>query len=111
MKFLSPADYLVWPSFAQRICFAYNAAPHASLTDVSPFEMDCGTLPVSTFAPPELNPPPPLDDTAYDDSQQGLKPPAPLTPGRRRYPSLRRCFSPLRPLPPRVPTADNGRTS
>jgi transposase InsO family protein len=45
MKFLSPADYLVGPSFAQRICFAYNSVPHDSLAAVSPFEMDCGTLP------------------------------------------------------------------
>jgi hypothetical protein len=42
MKFLSPSEYLVWPSFAQRICFAYYAVPHESLAFVSPFEMDFG---------------------------------------------------------------------
>jgi hypothetical protein len=67
MKFLSPFDYLVWPSFTQRICFAYNAVSHASLADVSPFEMGYGT-------------PPTLDNNAYDDPQQGKQNPTPLTP-------------------------------
>ena len=98
MKFLSPSDYLVWPSFTQRICFAYNAVSHASLADISPFEMDCGTPPVSAFAPPEPDPPPPLDDETYDDSQQG------------RHPSIRRRIPPLCPLPPRIPTTDNSRS-
>jgi hypothetical protein len=45
MKFLSPTDYLNWPSFAERICFAHNAVPHESLGLTSPFEMDFGTAP------------------------------------------------------------------
>jgi hypothetical protein len=72
MKFLSPSDYLNWPAFAQRICFAYNAAPHESLADISPFEMDCGAPPVSAFAPPEPEPIPPLHDDIFDASQQGV---------------------------------------
>jgi hypothetical protein len=80
MKFLSSSDYLVWPSFTQRICFAYNAVSHASIADISPFEMDYGTPPVSAFAPPEPDLPPPLDDNAYDDSQQTQTNPTPLTP-------------------------------
>ncbi len=81
MKFLSPSDYLLWPSFTQRICFAYNTVSHASLADIFPFEMDYGgTTPVSAFAPPEPDPPHPLDDNAYDDSQQGKHNPTPLTP-------------------------------
>jgi hypothetical protein len=60
MKFLSPSDYLRWPDFAQRICFSYNSAPHESLADISPFEMDYGTPPVSAFAPPDPDPLPPL---------------------------------------------------
>jgi transposase InsO family protein len=49
MKFLSPSEYLAWPTFAQRICFAYNAVPHESIASVSPFEMDFGAAPVSAF--------------------------------------------------------------
>jgi hypothetical protein len=72
MKFLSPADYLVWPSFAQRICFAYNSVPHDSIAAVSPFEMDFGTAPVSAFAPPTPDSTPDLPDHVFDDSQQDL---------------------------------------
>ena len=81
MKFLSPTDYERWPSFAQRICYAYNSVPHESIGDVAPLEMDFGASPVSAFAPPN-----PTDDTTPDndddDSQQSLTPPAlGLSPG------------------------------
>jgi transposase InsO family protein len=79
MKFLSPTDYEHWPSFAQRICYAYNNVPHESLGDVSPLEMDFGASPVSAFAPPH-----PTDDTTPspddDDSQQSLPAPASTSP-------------------------------
>jgi transposase InsO family protein len=41
-EILSPTDYERWPSFSQRICFAYNSVPHESIGDVSPLEMDFG---------------------------------------------------------------------
>ena len=72
MKFLSPADYLVWPSFAQRICFAYNSVPHDSLAAVSPFEMDYGNSHVSAFAPPTPDSTPDTPDHVFDESQQNL---------------------------------------
>jgi transposase InsO family protein len=73
IKFLSPSDYLLWPSFAQRICFSYNSVPHESLAGTSPFEMDYGTPPVSAFAPPDPQPTPPFPDDTFDNSQQGLQ--------------------------------------
>jgi hypothetical protein len=42
--------------------------------------MDYGTPPVSAFAPPDPDPPPHIEDNAYDDSQQLQPKPAPLTP-------------------------------
>jgi hypothetical protein len=82
MKFLSPADYLQWPSFAQRICYAYNSIiPHESNANVSPLEMDFRTPPVSPFAPPTPHDDPdPHADDAHDDSQQLLTPPTTLSP-------------------------------
>jgi hypothetical protein len=81
MKFLSPSDYhLVWPSFAQRICFAYNSVPHDSLATVSPLEMDYGAPTVSAFAPPEPNTELPLPDEEFDNSQQSLTPPTQISP-------------------------------
>ncbi len=53
MRFLSPSDYLNWPRFSQRICFAYNSVAHESLGLISPFEMDHGTPPQLPFAPPD----------------------------------------------------------
>ena len=50
MRFLSPHDYLNWPRFAQRICFAYNSVDHESIGPISPFEMDHGTPPKLPFA-------------------------------------------------------------
>jgi hypothetical protein len=79
MKFLSPADYLVWPSFAQRICFAYNSVPHDSLAAVSPFEMDCGAPPVSAFAPPTPDSTFDTPDHVLDDSQQTLPNTTPIS--------------------------------
>jgi transposase InsO family protein len=79
MKFLSPSDYLNWPSFAQRICFAHNAVPHESLGLTAPFEMDFGSPPVSAFAPPlplDTSDPSPDDE----DSQQLLSPPTVISP-------------------------------
>jgi hypothetical protein len=80
MKFLSPSDYLHWPSFAQRICFAYNTVPHESLANISPFEMDFGSPPVSAFAPPTLESSPTLADDRDDESQQDLPPIAHISP-------------------------------
>jgi hypothetical protein len=77
MKFLSPSDYLLWPSFAQRICFSYNSVPHESLAGTSPFEMDYGTPHVSAFTPLDPHPAPPFPDDIFDDSQQGMHPPPP----------------------------------
>jgi hypothetical protein len=51
MRFLSPTQYTAWPSYAQRICYAYNTSPHASLDNVSPFQMDHGLPPRSHFCP------------------------------------------------------------
>jgi hypothetical protein len=79
MKFLSPTDYERWPSFSQRICFAYNSVLHESIGHVSPLEMDFGAPSVSAFAPPS-----PTDDStispADDDSQQSLTTPASISP-------------------------------
>jgi len=43
MRILSPAMYLNWPLYAQRICWAYNTASQVGLGDNSPFELDHGT--------------------------------------------------------------------
>jgi transposase InsO family protein len=80
MKFLSPADYLVWPSFVQRTCFAYNSVPHDSIAAVSPFEMDFGTAPVSAFAPPTPDSTPDIPDDVFDDSQQNIPHTTQLSP-------------------------------
>jgi hypothetical protein len=53
MKFLSPSDYLHWPRFAQRICFAHNSVSHSTLGSLSPFEMDHGSPAQLPFAPPD----------------------------------------------------------
>jgi len=64
MRFLSPADYLNWPRFAQRISFAYNSVGHESIGLITPFEMDHGTPPKLPFAPPD----PTLQIPDQDDS-------------------------------------------
>jgi hypothetical protein len=55
MRYLSPSQYLVWPLFAQRICFAYNSVSHESIAQLSPFEMDHDHAcpPNSPFGPPD----------------------------------------------------------
>jgi transposase InsO family protein len=50
MKLLSPSEYLQWPSFSQRICFAYNSVSHESLGGPCPFEMDYGSPHFDHFA-------------------------------------------------------------
>jgi hypothetical protein len=52
MRFLNPTQYLQWPLYAQRICYAYNSTPHASIGNTSPNEMDSGLPLTSPFAPP-----------------------------------------------------------
>jgi hypothetical protein len=53
MRYLSPSQYLDWPLYAQRICFAYNSVSHDSLAQLSSFEMDFGAPPKSPFGPPD----------------------------------------------------------
>ena len=53
MRYLSPSQYLIWPHYAQRICFAYNSVPHDSIGQLSPFEMDFAAPPQSPFGPPD----------------------------------------------------------
>jgi hypothetical protein len=53
MRYLSPSQYLNWPQYAQRICFAYNSVPHDSIGQLSPFEMDFAAPPKSPFGPPD----------------------------------------------------------
>jgi hypothetical protein len=66
MKFLSPSDYLQWPRFSQRICFAHNSVPHETLGSTSPFEMDHGTPAQLPFALPD----PALRIPDHDDSPE-----------------------------------------
>jgi hypothetical protein len=42
MRLLPDDHYLQWPSFASRICYAYNTASHSSIGDISPFEVYYG---------------------------------------------------------------------
>jgi transposase InsO family protein len=53
MRYLSPSQYLTWPLYAQRICYAYNSVPHDSIGQLSPFEMDFAAPPQSPFGPPD----------------------------------------------------------
>ncbi len=39
MRLLPDDHYSKWPSFAARIAFAYNTAPHQSLGGISPYEL------------------------------------------------------------------------
>ncbi len=43
LRMLSDDHYVRWPSFAQRIAFAFNTAPQAAITDITPFEVYHGT--------------------------------------------------------------------
>ncbi len=74
MKLLSPAEYLTWPSFSQRICFAHNSVSHKSLGGPCPFAMDFGSPPVSPFFPAITALPHPDDDAPRED------PPSPVSP-------------------------------
>jgi hypothetical protein len=56
MRFLDSTQYNQWPVYAQRICYAYNSAPHSSLGDICPSEMDSGMDFISPFAPPATVP-------------------------------------------------------
>jgi hypothetical protein len=76
MRYLPPSQYLVWPLYAQRICFAYNSVPHDSLAQLSPFEMDFGTPPTSPFGPPD----PALLLPVPDDSSPDLDSSTPISP-------------------------------
>jgi len=81
MKYLSTFDYVLWPSFAQQICFAYNSVPHESNANIAPLEMDFGAPPISPFAPPiPTDTSNSLPDDAFDESQQNLSPPNTLSP-------------------------------
>jgi transposase InsO family protein len=73
MKFLSPSDYLQWPRFAQRICFAHNSVPHETLGSLSPFEMDHGAPAQLPFAPPD----PAVRIPDHDDSPEISPKPSP----------------------------------
>jgi hypothetical protein len=53
MRYLSPSQYTVWPTYAQRICFAYNSVSHASIAQLSPFEMDFASPAKYPFGPPD----------------------------------------------------------
>jgi hypothetical protein len=73
MKFLSPSDYLQWPRFSQRICFAHNSVPHETLGSISPFEMDHGAPAQLPFAPPD----PAFHIPDHDDSPELSPSPSP----------------------------------
>ncbi len=53
MRYLSPSQYEHWPTYAQRIVFAYNSVPHETIGLLCPFEMDFGSPPKSPFGPPD----------------------------------------------------------
>jgi hypothetical protein len=74
MKLLSPDEYLHWPLFSQRICFAHNSVSHESLGGLCPFSMDFGSPPASPFFPAITALPHPDDDAPRDD------PPSPISP-------------------------------
>jgi hypothetical protein len=76
LKLLSPSEYLQWPSFSQRICFAYNSVSHESLGGPCPFEMDYGSPPVSPFVPAITALPHSDDDTPREDPTSPISPAA-----------------------------------
>ena len=49
MRILPPSHYQKWPLFASQIAWAHNTTPQDSLGNVSPFEIQYGTLPRSPF--------------------------------------------------------------
>jgi transposase InsO family protein len=50
MRLLPDDQYVQWPSFAARITFAYNTAPHQSLGGISPYELYHGIAARDTFS-------------------------------------------------------------
>ena len=76
MKLLSPSEYLRWPSFLQRICFAYNSVSHESLGGPCPFAMDFGSPPVSLFVPAITALPHPENDAPREDPTFPISPAA-----------------------------------
>ena len=42
MRIFPDDHYAIWPTFASRICWAYNTAIHFSIGNVSPFEIYYG---------------------------------------------------------------------
>ncbi len=76
MKLLSPTEYLNWPSFSQRICFAHNSVSHESLGGLCPFDLDFGSPPVSPFFTAVTPLPHPDDDTLRADSSSPVSPAA-----------------------------------
>jgi hypothetical protein len=75
MRYLSPAQYSVWPTYAQRICFAYNSVAHDSLAQLSPFEMDFACPPTSPFGPPD-----PALDLSDQSDPPNFDPTSPVSP-------------------------------
>jgi len=55
LRILTPSQYQNWPDYTQRITFAHNTAPQASLGGSSPFELDAGVPARSPFDPPDPN--------------------------------------------------------
>jgi hypothetical protein len=53
MRYLSPSQYLVWPLYAQRICFAYNSVSHESIAQLWTSQLDFASPPNSPFSPPD----------------------------------------------------------
>jgi hypothetical protein len=52
MRLLPDDHYSKWPSFAARIAFAYNTAPHQSLGGISPYELYHGIAARDTLSQP-----------------------------------------------------------
>lgn len=51
LRILPPSHYQQWPNFASQIAWAHNTTPQESLGNVSPYEIQYGTLPRSPFDP------------------------------------------------------------
>ncbi len=97
MRSLSPSQYNNWPTYAQRIVFAYNSVPHESIDHLSPNEMDFASPLQSPFGPPapDLTFPdledPPNPDPTPDSSTRCKRPSKPsISLPRRTKPSWHR---------------------
>jgi hypothetical protein len=62
LRLLPDDHYAVWPSFASRIAFAYNTAPHDGLGGVTPFEIYHGSPAHNPLASFLLEQPPKDED-------------------------------------------------